>query len=49
MVLIVMMQQEVLILIVVVFNNAMNTAIYEGSGKQLKVEAPFINLHKKIL
>lgn len=29
------------------FNNAMNTAIYEGSGRQLKVEAPFINLHKK--
>ena len=25
------------------FNNAMNTAIYEGSGKQLTIEAPFIN------
>lgn len=29
-----------------VFNNAMNTAIYEGSGHQLKVEAPFINMNK---
>ena len=28
------------------FNNAMNTAIYEGSGKQLQIEAPFINLTK---
>ena len=28
------------------FNNAMNTAIYEGSGKQLTIEAPFINLTK---
>lgn len=30
-----------------VFNNAMNTAIYEGSGRQLKIEAPFVNLNKK--
>lgn len=29
------------------FNEAMNTAIYEGSGRQVKVEAPFIGLHKK--
>ncbi len=29
-----------------VFNNAMNTAIYEGSGKQLKIEAPFVNMNK---
>lgn len=29
------------------FNNAMSVAIYEGSGKQLKVEVPFINLQKK--
>jgi 7-cyano-7-deazaguanine synthase len=28
------------------FNNAMNSAIYEGSGKQLQIEAPFINLNK---
>lgn len=28
------------------FNNAINTAIYEGSGKQLKVVAPFVNMHK---
>lgn len=28
------------------FNNAMNQAIYIGSGKQLKVEAPFIKLTK---
>ncbi len=28
------------------FNNAMNTAIYEGSGKQLSIEAPFINKNK---
>ncbi|MBO5458669.1 MAG: 7-cyano-7-deazaguanine synthase QueC [Lachnospira sp.] len=28
------------------FNKAMNQAIYIGSGKQLKVEAPFINLTK---
>lgn len=29
-----------------VFKNAMNQAIYEGSGHQLKVEAPFVNLTK---
>lgn len=29
-----------------VFNNAINTAIYEGSGRQVKVEAPFINMSK---
>lgn len=29
-----------------VFNDAMNKAIYEGSGKQLKIVAPFINSHK---
>ncbi|WP_410208522.1 7-cyano-7-deazaguanine synthase QueC [Fusobacterium sp.] len=29
------------------FNEAINRAIYLGSGKQLKVEAPFVNLHKK--
>lgn len=29
-----------------VFNNAMNTAIYEGSGKQLHIEAPFVNMTK---
>lgn len=29
-----------------VFNEAMNTAIYEGSGKQLEIEAPFIGLNK---
>ena len=28
------------------FNNAMNTAIYEGSGQQLKIEAPFVSLNK---
>ena len=28
------------------FNNAMNTAIYEGSGKQLEIVAPFISLNK---
>ena len=28
------------------FNNAMNKAIYEGSGKQLEIEAPFIGLNK---
>ena len=28
------------------FNNVMNTAIYEGSGKQLTIEAPFINKNK---
>lgn len=30
-----------------VFNNAMNTAIYEGSGHQVRIEAPFVNLTKK--
>lgn len=30
-----------------VFNDAMNTAIYEGSGKKLKIEAPFVSLSKK--
>lgn len=29
------------------FHEAMNTAIYEGSARQVKVEAPFIGLHKK--
>ena len=29
-----------------VFNDAMNTAIYEGSGHQLKIEAPFVNYTK---
>ncbi len=29
-----------------VFKNAMNQAIYEGSGHQLTVEAPFVNLTK---
>lgn len=29
-----------------VFNNAINTAIYEGSGRQLKVVAPFITCTK---
>ncbi len=28
------------------FNNAMNTAIYLGSGKQLSIEAPFVNKTK---
>ena len=28
------------------FNDAMNTAIYEGSGKQLEIVAPFIGLNK---
>lgn len=28
------------------FNDAMNTAIFEGSGKQLKIEAPFVSLSK---
>lgn len=30
-----------------VFNNAMSTAIYEGSGRQLRVEAPFVEMTKK--
>lgn len=29
-----------------VFNNAMSTAIFEGSGQQLQVHAPFVNLTK---
>lgn len=29
-----------------VFNNAMNTAVFEGSGKQLNIEAPFVNITK---
>ncbi|MCQ2500130.1 MAG: 7-cyano-7-deazaguanine synthase QueC [Lachnospiraceae bacterium] len=29
-----------------VFNNAMNEAIWEGSGHQLRVEAPFVNVTK---
>ena len=29
-----------------VFNDAMNKAIYEGSGRQLVVEAPFVNMNK---
>ncbi len=29
-----------------VFNEAMNTAIYEGSGHQLRIEAPFVNMNK---
>ena len=29
-----------------VFNNAMNEAIWEGSGHQLKIHAPFVNLNK---
>ena len=29
-----------------IFNNAMNTAIYEGSGHQVKIEAPFVNMNK---
>ncbi len=28
------------------FNDAMNNAIYEGSGKQVKIVAPFINMNK---
>ncbi|MCR4610710.1 MAG: 7-cyano-7-deazaguanine synthase QueC [Lachnospiraceae bacterium] len=28
------------------FNNAISTAIWEGSGKALKVEAPFVNKNK---
>ena len=28
------------------FNNAMNEAIYLGSGKQLRIEAPFVELNK---
>lgn len=29
-----------------VFNEAMNKAIYEGSGKQLIIKAPFVNMNK---
>lgn len=29
------------------FNNAINTAIFEGSGKQLTIEAPFVSWTKK--
>lgn len=29
-----------------VFNNAMNEAIYEGSGHQLRIEAPFVHCTK---
>lgn len=28
------------------FHNAMNTAIWEGSGRQLRIEAPFVNWSK---
>lgn len=28
------------------FNQAMNTAVYIGSGNQLKIEAPFVNMTK---
>ena len=28
------------------FNNAMNEAVYEGSGHQLRIEAPFVNSTK---
>ena len=28
------------------FNDAMNTAVYEGSGKQLSIEAPFVGMNK---
>ncbi len=28
------------------FNTAMNEAIYQGSGKQLQIEAPFVNMNK---
>ncbi|MCR5666476.1 MAG: 7-cyano-7-deazaguanine synthase QueC [Eubacterium sp.] len=28
------------------FNNAMNEAIWEGSGHQVKIEAPFVNVSK---
>lgn len=29
-----------------IFNNAMNQAIYEGSGHQLKIKAPFVKMTK---
>ena len=28
------------------FNDAMNTAVYEGSGKRLSIEAPFVGMNK---
>ncbi len=28
------------------FNEAMNTAVWEGSGKQVKIEAPFVGMSK---
>lgn len=28
------------------FNEAMNRAVYLGSGRQVKIEAPFVNMHK---
>ncbi len=28
------------------FNDAMNEAIYQGSGRQLRIEAPFVNMNK---
>ena len=28
------------------FNEAMNQAIYLGSGKEVRIEAPFVNMHK---
>lgn len=30
-----------------VFNDAMAKAVYEGSGKQVRIEAPFVNMTKK--
>lgn len=30
-----------------VFNNAMAEAVYEGSGKQVRIEAPFVDMTKK--
>lgn len=30
----------------IVFHNAMNEAIWEGSGHQLRIEAPFVNISK---
>lgn len=29
-----------------VFNDAMGTAVWEGSGHQLKIEAPFVHMRK---
>jgi 7-cyano-7-deazaguanine synthase len=29
-----------------VFNDAMNTAVWEGSGRQVKIEAPFVGMNK---